>query len=278
MHSRLGFRLTSFLCALVCTTVPALSGIAASKEIPTVTIVAADYEFRGPDRIPAGLTTIEIVNAGEDLHHVQLVQLAPGKSLADFNAEFKATSKLPPWVRFAGGPNAVVPGERAIATVNLDPADYLLLCLIPTETGAPHFILGMVKPLQVMGPAMKVPPMPTGGTTIRMLDFGFGIVPPITAGTHAIHVRNDGDLPHEVVVVQLTPDTSINDFGDFAAKRTGPPPGKPMGGMVGLDGGREGSFTATFQPGKYGIICFFPDPDSGAPHFRRGMLSEFTVE
>lgn len=257
----------------------AQTGLAVSQESPTVRIVASDYAFRGPEGIPPGLTTIEIVNEGEDLHHVQLVKLAPGKTLADFSAELKAApSKMPGWLRYAGGPNAVVPGARASATVNLEAGDYLLLCLIPTETGAPHFALGMVKSLHVSGPSTAVTKQPEPTSTIRLLDFGYGIVPPIQAGIQTIHVRNDGDLPHEVVVVQLSPDASVNDFGEFAMKRAGPPPGKPMGGMVGLDGGSQGFFTATFQPGKYGVICFFPDPETGAPHFRRGMVSEFTVE
>ncbi len=264
---------------LLCAVLTGYTESAAAQENPTVRIVADDYAFRGPERILPGLTTIEVVNEGRDLHHVQLVKLPPGKTLTDLTAELKKTpSKMPGWLHYSGGPNAVVPGERASATVPLEAGDYLLLCLIPTETGATHFALGMVKPLQVSGPSTNGTKSPEPSNTIRLLDFGFGIVPPITAGTHTILVKNDGDLPHEVLVVQLSPDASVNDFADFAMKRAGPPPGKPMGGMVGLDGGSQGTFSATFQPGKYGIICFFPDPETGAPHFRRGMISEFTVD
>jgi len=38
-----------------------------------VTIVAMDYAFKAPATVPAGLTTVRLVNQGKLLHHVQLV-------------------------------------------------------------------------------------------------------------------------------------------------------------------------------------------------------------
>lgn len=252
---------------------------AIAQDNHTVTIVATDYEFRGPDLITSGHTTIEMVNQGKELHHIQLVKLQEGKTLADFNSELKANpSKLPGWINFVGGPNAVVPGEKAVATVFLDNGNYLLLCLIPNSKGLPHLMLGMQKPISVRGVAAPEAKEPAATGAITLLDFTFGISRPIPAGTQTIRVVNQGNIPHEIVVVQLAPGTSITDFAKFAEKPSGPPPGKPIGGMVGLDHGGHGSFTAEFKPGRYGLICFFPDPATGAPHFVRGMLSEFTVE
>ncbi len=245
----------------------------------TVSIVADEYEFRGPDRILPGRTTIEIVNEGQELHHIQVVRLPPGKTPADFAAELKASpSKLPGWIIFAGGPNAVTPGAKARATMNLEPGDYLLLCMVPTHTGAPHLSLGMVKSLQVRGSVSREAVKTSSGPMITLLDYGFSMPQTISSGTQTIQVTNRGKVPHEVLVVQLSPDKSVSDFSSFAEKPIGHPPGKPMGGMVGLDNGRQGSFTVDFQPGKYGLICFFPDPETGLPHYRRGMLSEFIVK
>jgi hypothetical protein len=41
----------------------------------SVVFVAHDYGFMGPDRLPAGLTTVRIVNEGQDLHHIQFLKL-----------------------------------------------------------------------------------------------------------------------------------------------------------------------------------------------------------
>jgi hypothetical protein len=253
--------------------------LAGTPATQTLRIVTEDYEFRGPDRIDAGLTTIEIHNHGKSLHHVQLVRMPPDKTIADFQTALKNNPPaLPVWLEYVGGPNAVVPGETASATVHLEGGDYLLLCLIPNEKGVPHLALGMLKPILVEGSSVKEVRQMVPALSITLVDFAFGVSQAIQSGPQTIHVTNKGALPHEVVVVRLAEDASIQDFAKFAEHQSGPPPGKPVGGMVGLSRGSDGSFTTAFEPGRYGLICFFPDAENGAPHFTRGMMSEFTVK
>ena len=83
------------------------------------TFAAFDYGFSGPESLPTGLTTIEIVNQGQDLHHAQLIRLAQGKTVDDFQRALEANPEVPEWAVLVGGPNAVIPGERAAAIVNL---------------------------------------------------------------------------------------------------------------------------------------------------------------
>ena len=68
-----------------------------------VIFVANDYGFAGPDRIPAGVTTIQVLNKGQDLHHIQLLKLQQGKTAQDFRAAMAADpSRMPAWVKFVG--------------------------------------------------------------------------------------------------------------------------------------------------------------------------------
>src|ERR1051326_6369741 len=60
--------------------------LAWPQQTDTLTIVTDDYAFKGPDHISAGLTTIEVVNQGQTLHHVQLVKLPANKTLSDLFA------------------------------------------------------------------------------------------------------------------------------------------------------------------------------------------------
>lgn len=245
-----------------------------------VVFEATDYGFTGPDRIPSGVTTLQVVNKGQDLHHIQLLRLVQGKSAADFRAALKAApGRLPQWVTFVGGPNAVPPGGEAAATMSLGEGEYLLICLIPNREGVPHMALGMQKPLSVKGLKPTLVSEPKAGLTITQADFGFVLSRPVTAGTHTIQVVNQGTQPHEVVLVQLDPGVTAEQFAAAAeGSLSGPPPGKPMGGVVGLEKGAHGFFTARFEPDRYGLICFFPDRATGKPHFAHGMTSEFTVE
>lgn len=245
-----------------------------------VVFVAHDYGFAGPDRIPAGVTTMQVVNKGQDPHHIQLLKLLQGKTAEDFRAAITADSaRLPNWIKFVGGPNAVLPGSESAATMNLTEGEYLLICIIPNKDGVPHMALGMQKPLSVRGAKPRLISEPKAGLTITLADFRFTQSQPITAGSHTIEVINHGTQPHEVVLLRLDPGATAKDFGAaFEPGATMPPPGKPFGGIVGLETGEHAFFTAQFEPGRYGLICFFPDPATGKPHFAQGMTSEFTVK
>lgn len=254
---------------------------ATSPMPPTaeVTYVAQDFSFTGPDRIPAGMTTVRIVNKGQDLHQVQFIKLPADKTAADFQAEIAAnSSRLPRWVHRRGGPNSVVPGEEAVAIVNLEAGAYVVLCGIPDRHGRPHVALGMLKTVQVEE-SVQQNPAPQADLTLTLVDFGFDLSQPIKPGRHTIHVLNKGSQAHEVVLVKLAPGASVSTFMDsFLPGVPAVAAGKPIGGVVGLDRGRDGFFVADFAPGRYGLICFLPDLTTGAPHFTRGMMMDVTVQ
>jgi hypothetical protein len=253
---------------------------AAAPNGSAVVFVAHDYGFAGPDRIPAGVITMQVVNKGQDPHHIQLLKLLQGKTAEDFRAAITADpTRLPKWIKYVGGPNAILPGSESVATMNLAEGEYLLICLIPNKEGVPHMVLGMQKPLSVRGGKPTLVSEPKPGLTITLADYRFTQSQPITAGSHTIRVMNHGTQPHEVVLLKLDPGASAKDFGAaFEPGASGPPPGKPVGGVVGLESGEHAFFTARFEPGRYGLICFFPDPVTGKPHFMHGMTSEFTVQ
>ncbi|OQW31484.1 MAG: hypothetical protein A4E19_07675 [Nitrospira sp. SG-bin1] len=244
-----------------------------------VKFTAHDYGFDGPDHIPAGTTTLQLVNRGHDLHQIQLLRLRKGKTAEDFRTALLATGgQLPDWIKYVGGPNAIVPGEESAATMNLVEGEYLLICLIPNKDGVPHVALGMQKPLSVKGGKPSLVSEPKAGITITQTDYRFALSAPLTAGSHTIRVMNQGKQPHEVVVVKLNPGVSAKEFAEgVELNPSAPPPGLPIGGVVGVEQGEHAYFTTRFEPGRYGLICFFPDPATGKAHFMQGMSTEFTV-
>jgi uncharacterized cupredoxin-like copper-binding protein len=263
------------------TPAPAESPAPVAKEARDVTTYTAkDYAFTGPDEIAAGWITTKLVNAGDDLHQMQFLKLPEGRSVQDFAAEITANyTRLPHWVHRQGGPNSVVPGEYAAATVNLEPGNYVLICGIPDRRGVPHVALGMLKALRVTPGLPKTPEPPQADVTITGEDFTFQVSKPIRAGKKTVRVVNKGSQAHEVVVVQLARRATVNAFlDDFQPGVVTSPLGKPVGGMVGLEPGGEGFFTMDFKPGRYGLICFLPDLTRGAPHFTRGMLMDINID
>src|SRR5258706_1989874 len=157
------------------TTVAAASTAAAPQAGPnTVHIIAKDYSFDSPATIPAGLTTLHLMDQGKEAHQAQLIKIGEGKTFEDFMAAFKSMKPNPPppsWVIFDGGPNAAAPGGTSEATEILEPGNYALLCFIPSSDGVPHVMKGMAHSL-VVTPSTAAPAAePTPTSTLTLSDY-----------------------------------------------------------------------------------------------------------
>ncbi|HYT70263.1 MAG TPA: hypothetical protein VEK78_02705 [Gemmatimonadales bacterium] len=262
--------------------------IACSRQPPPasgpqgVTITATNYAFAVPDTIPAGLTTLRLVNQGTELHHASLIRLGEGKTAADFQAGLQAAMKEhtppPPWMGFAGGPNAVAPGDTATAIQVLQAGSYLLICWIPSADGVPHVMKGMVHPVVVAGTAAAAAE-PPADVRAKLTDYDFEFTPALTAGPHTIRVENAGPQGHEIVIGALSPGKTLQDFIAWEqGGEKGPlPASRWLGGVATLDSGAHALFRATFAPGQYLILCFWPDAKDGKPHLVHGMAKQITV-
>jgi hypothetical protein len=267
----------------------ALGAAACAKPIrqPTgpnvVMITATDYAFGVPDTIPAGLTTFRLVNQGKELHHASLIRLKDGKTIADFQSGLQAAmqshSPPPPWVSFAGGPNAVTPGDTGMTTETLEPGNYVFVCWIPTADGTPHIMKGMMHGMVVIAARGPVAAEPATDVSITLTDYDFAPSASLTAGTHTIRVENAGPQPHEIVITALAPGKALQDFIAWEkGGEKGPlPTGKWLGGVVAMGPGGHAQFTATFAPGNYLLLCFWPDAKDGKPHIVHGMAKQITV-
>jgi hypothetical protein len=246
-----------------------------------VHIVAKDYGFDAPATIPAGLTTLHLMNQGKELHQAELIKLTEGKTYDDLIAAVKAMKpNVPPptWVVFDGGPNAAAPGGTAASTQTLEPGNYAIVCFIPSADGQPHIMKGMSRSLVVTPSTAAPAPEPTPTTTMTLSDYKFDLSSPLKSGENIVRVENAADQPHEVVVFKLAPGKTMKDFQAWlpvADKQ--PPPAIPFGGVVGLSKGRHAFFTANLDAGDYVLICFFEDAKDGKPHFVHGMVQPFKI-
>lgn len=246
-----------------------------------VIVTATDFAFQAPDSIPAGLAMFHLVNKGPSIHHMQLVQMDSGKTLADLMTAMKTPGPQPAWVHFIGGPNAVAPTgvDTAVAYATLGAGTYALLCFVPDTAGRPHFMLGMARALTVT--AANVTPMmePQADVTIHMKDYDYTVTGNLTAGTHTIRVVNDGPQMHELVLAALAPRKKAKDLVNFVltAHMKGMPPAKPIGGVAGLDPNGHATITVTLAKGNYALACFFPDAKDGKEHALHGMVKDITV-
>jgi uncharacterized cupredoxin-like copper-binding protein len=135
----------------------------------------------------------------------------------------------------------------------------------------------MVRPLRVV-PAKAAASAPKADATMTLVDYNFKLSNPIKAGTRTIRVHNAAQQHHEVELVQLNTGTTLGEFMKWMDKMEGPPPGKAIGGIAGMEPGMTQYFTANFAPGNYALICFLPDAKDGKPHLAHGMTQQITVK
>ena len=243
-----------------------------------VSFTAKEFSFEGPDTIPAGLTMFHLTDAGQELHHVQLIKLEQGKTYADFQAAMKDMASGPPpaWVVAYGGVNPPAPGATTTAMQVMEAGNYAVVCFVESADHVPHIAKGMTRSLTVT-PSSNSTTEPNADVTLTLSDYTFTLSKPLAAGKQMITVENGATQPHEVVLVQLAPGKTIEDLGKWVSDMKGPPPGKPIGGIPAFVPGKRAFFEADLTPGDYGMICFVPDAKDGKPHVQHGMTTQFKV-
>ncbi|MGH7538258.1 MAG: hypothetical protein ACREMF_06465 [Gemmatimonadales bacterium] len=131
--------------------VTAATGAAAPPEPQAdVVITEKDYGFELSQPLTAGAHTVRVENAGPQLHEVTVEMLAPGKTLADYQAWAAGGMKGEPPTRPVGGfigPNV---GKQGWFNITLVPGNYLITCYVPdAKDGRPHVAHGMIKEITV---------------------------------------------------------------------------------------------------------------------------------
>ena len=116
----------------------------ASAPQADLTVDMLDFAFSIPDEVPAGEQTWEVVNVGEQVHHMELLRVREGRTMEDVMA-FLQTEEGEPPADPVGYVTILDTDERNFVTLDLEPGTYVALCFMPDyETGMPHVALGMV--------------------------------------------------------------------------------------------------------------------------------------
>lgn len=133
-------------------TVQAADGPSAEAPTAALTIRLKDFSFDMPETLPAGHTTIQVVNDGPEAHEWNIMRLAEGMTLADAQQYFAAPEGPPPFLP-VGGMNGLSVGLSGFVETDLIPGTYIAICNIPSPAneGHAHATLGMIKEFTVTG-------------------------------------------------------------------------------------------------------------------------------
>jgi hypothetical protein len=125
--------------------------------------------------------------------------------------------------------------------------------------------------------------VPEGATIVdlSLVDFSFGFeradIP--AGGNFAFRATNSGQQTHEVVVLNIPDGSTLEEAVEAVGNEEVP----PLVFKVFIRPGQEDvdvAFESPLPPGKYALVCFFPDTSDPtfAAHIEKGMVAEFEVE
>jgi len=251
---------------------------AAAQELE---ITATDFAFDLPASVPAGATTISVVNEGAEEHQAQFARINDDKAFEDIVAAL-AAEDFPSFfaaIELAGGPLGVAAGETGQTGSELEPGMYALICFVTGDDGVPHLAKGQISQLEVTD-STAASELPEGDAELTMQDFAFVGLDSLPTGEQTVSVVNDGPQPHEAAIVRLSDGVTVEDLIPMFTSTeppSGPPPFTSAGGISAIATDMRGTMALDLEPGEYAFLCFLPDLASGQPHVALGMVGGFTV-
>jgi uncharacterized cupredoxin-like copper-binding protein len=245
-----------------------------------VKFTAKEYSFEGPKQVKAGLTELTLTNQGMEDHQLALFRMkdgvTPGEVLGALGEKGLDAGKA--YGNWVAGPNGAAAGATTSVVAELEPGTYIVACVIPDATGAPHAMKGMLTDLTVTPSKTKAASDPAGLPEVDLGDYHFTL-PKGFDGHGPLVVKNSGKVVHEAVIAKLAPGKTVQDviaYEEQEAPRKGAAPYTFVAGTTFLDPGGHARLDLDLEDGDYTFICFLPGP-GGKEHALLGMVHPFSV-
>lgn len=282
-------RITGLIALAVLLPVPGLSAQEAPEGPPVLGVTATEYAFRSPvTEIPAGWTTLELTNEGEEIHNLELARLPNEKSYETFrallgvqdtlrdqltagtidSAEYEKALKEAVrrhdagWVyslENRGGTGIVSPGRTVRTAVDLEPGTYLMACGLRDSTGTSHLRLGMRRKLVVTEDSSGASP-PEPDTEIWLADYELKMEGEMKPGRQTVAVHfgerpDEGERPFlNLELMPLDEGASVEDVAQWFETVEAPAPVEFLGGVPAMPAGATAYITTDLAPGRYAWV------------------------
>ncbi len=242
-----------------------------------VDVTLSEFHIEIPTEIPAGFVRVSATNEGTIVHYVLLARIHDGMSYDEWMQTFTENEfAAEGMVDFYGGPNGVAPGETVSAELNLEPGNYVALCLIPGSDGKSHASMGMMAPVTVTegGEAVDLAAQQIEAT-VSIKDGSFDVSPGFD-GSGRVLVTNDGTEIHELLITQILEGGSFEEYeAALSSGLSGPDLSadyKVAQGVTAMAPGRAIIAEIDLAAGDYVFLCLAPSMADFRPHTMHGEI------
>jgi hypothetical protein len=254
---------------------------ALAHSLTTASYTIRNMTFEGPEALPAGMTTITVINEESFDNMYALISLSEGRTLPEFFEAMAAvmqglTHITPKWIHFHGGSPIGVDDIRSY-TIFLGPGTYYLVS-VGADADGPYAARGLVKVLTVTAPE------PEANVRVTTQDYEFLVDGTFVSGRQTVRLENAANQIHEMLIISLPDDLTLEQYlagPTESHEEHQPEAGPPFSmsqtqGLWVIDPGLTAFVEVELTPGRYALVCFVPDADG--PHLMQGMAKEFSVQ
>ena len=252
------------------TAIIATTAAIAAAATPTVTVHMTKSNIRlSRTHVHAGTIHFRVISTDQKFHEMQIARLHHGYTLQDaqadigkaFSGNVKAIRRLDRNVAFKGGAPAHRSGYPGQVYISLPSGHYYVF----DQDGQ-----GLAS-LNVRGKEGSLPRVPHNGE-ITANTYGFQVSHLPRSGW--VKVRNVSDQPHFIQMTRVKNSTTRRQVARVANHPSNRQPSWIL--HAGTDSGvispyRHEVLHYRLPAGKYLVACFWPDDDTGMPHFFMGM-------
>lgn len=253
-----------------------------------VEIVAKEYAFESPEKIPAGWTRFRMVNEGNEEHFMLINPLSEGVSIDAireggrfiqglhnqydkdlitkediYDSLSTAFGKPNSEVNYNGGPGFVSMGHTTEATTYLEPGRYVIECYIRAPNGVQHNVLGMMTLLEVTESAAEFQ-APVADKIIVLTKNELTSDENFKAGTYTFEVEfrdhPSGYIGNDVHLIRIDENIAMDNIAKWmdVFEKDGlvsPAPVEFLGGTQERPKGEVAYFTVNLKPGEYAWVA-----------------------
>ncbi len=265
-----GIALGGVLLALAACVSPAqLVLLTATPAAPELLVELTDEIQLMPETVSAGARRITVKNTGEDWHAVIFRRLNDGVTMEQFTAAFQEN----PFESLAlttqlGGPD-IAPGTNTTGYFQFQPGAHVL---VDNATAPPRFVAFTVEA------STEDDALPAAEVMVEMKEHEFVMPTEIKTGIQWWQFTNTGQNTHQMGIVKLAADKTLDDAIAWNESGEGPEPFEWVAFWNVMSPGVTSWGELDLPTGTYWALDFLPDPtNDGLSNMAQGMAKEITV-